>query len=396
MRMGLVTSSIISSTIGCKAPESHFMIPPPSEQVRDSLGRLGVRSRADLVEVEILPSSGGTLTAMGQEGRAAFEGAFELTARGAANKGGVVAIVPILLSPLFFVGGAIHGLFARPSSENVDRARGELRRIAGRPEWGSELGNHLISRIRGQTAHPVEPLRNLSRVDTLLDATVVSVGLAGPFASEPTHQATMTVRVRLVRLGEMTVLYEQLYYFHGTERTLDEWASAGASAFEEEIRRSILRLADHIVEECFLLHLPAEMLEDRPALPVNRPHEAAPPPAGHLASGPPLRPTFQWPSADPGLAGSRLTAAPGKPRYDFRLWRVVDGIPRDLVASVDGLSEPRYPLSSDLDPASQYAWTQRARFQLDGKTRVSEWSGQPGWSRSATVPNRTYARYSTP
>ena len=60
--------------------------------------------------------------------------------------------------------------------------------------------------------------------------------------------------------------------------------------------------------------------------------------------------------------------------YDLRIWSVVDKAPAELVYEIEGLTEPFHKLERSLKPSTEYYWSVRARFNLDGQPRISEWS----------------------
>ncbi|MGH8704182.1 MAG: hypothetical protein ACREUO_02070 [Burkholderiales bacterium] len=60
--------------------------------------------------------------------------------------------------------------------------------------------------------------------------------------------------------------------------------------------------------------------------------------------------------------------------YDLRIWTVVNLFPAELAYERDGLAEPWHRLEQPLKPDTEYYWTVRARFSVDGNPRASEWS----------------------
>jgi hypothetical protein len=76
-----------------------------------------------------------------------------------------------------------------------------------------------------------------------------------------------------------------------------------------------------------------------------------------------LQPTLQWET----FKGKNVT-------YDLMIWRAAGLNPGNLVYSRGHLLEPIHTLEITLDADAHYFWTVRARFTVDGKTRVTEWS----------------------
>ena len=100
-------------------------------------------------------------------------------------------------------------------------------------------------------------------------------------------------------------------------------------------------------------------------------------------------PTLQWepvPGTHYGLKGSfgfGLEKLPfidadvarlSNVTYEVKIWRVEQLEPIEVVYDRKGLRQPRHRVEVSLEAGQRYYWSVRARFELDGKTRVSEWS----------------------
>ncbi len=59
--------------------------------------------------------------------------------------------------------------------------------------------------------------------------------------------------------------------------------------------------------------------------------------------------------------------------YDLRIFRARRGFPAEPIYTRIGLPEPWHTLDSPLEPSTEYFWTVRARFELDGRPRVTPW-----------------------
>ncbi len=96
--------------------------------------------------------------------------------------------------------------------------------------------------------------------------------------------------------------------------------------------------------------------------------------------------------------------------YDLKIWRTENGVPADLVYAREGLPEPTHRLEEPLAAQTRYCWTVRARFEIDGQARVTEW-GLSEWPWSAgdaavygawtprrigQIPPPNYYRFQTP
>lgn len=100
-----------------------------------------------------------------------------------------------------------------------------------------------------------------------------------------------------------------------------------------------------------------------------------------------LQPTLRWepfPGSDePSLGDFRRDVKPFVPvdpsavrdlTYELRIWRVENGVPREVVYERKGIQASSHRLERPLEPNTKYYWSVRARFEVDGKFRVSEWS----------------------
>jgi hypothetical protein len=105
-----------------------------------------------------------------------------------------------------------------------------------------------------------------------------------------------------------------------------------------------------------------------------------------------LNPTLEWQPASFTVGKADVS----KVRYDLIIWKGVGvrhadsssfgedrfsksnaWISVDSLATVyerEGLVGSSHAVETQLEPGMEYAWSVRARFELDGKTRVSEWS----------------------
>lgn len=102
-----------------------------------------------------------------------------------------------------------------------------------------------------------------------------------------------------------------------------------------------------------------------------------------------LRPTLRWPPVSARPPGtSRLT-------YDLRVWRVEGGYPVELAYVREALPEPHHTLAEPLQPATEYAWSSRARLEVEGQVRLTDWRVTYG-TRFGVLPHPLYPRFRTP
>lgn len=102
--------------------------------------------------------------------------------------------------------------------------------------------------------------------------------------------------------------------------------------------------------------------------------------------------------------------------YDLKIWTVERRgalrIPAELVYEREELAQPSHRLERPLQPDSEYFWSVRARFNLEGNPRATEWSlssipciplppprnecGRDIARRTGTIPPPNYYRFKTP
>jgi hypothetical protein len=97
-----------------------------------------------------------------------------------------------------------------------------------------------------------------------------------------------------------------------------------------------------------------------------------------------LTPTLRWqpyPGEHQTIKGAEITpfisSDLGKisdKQYDLKIWEVQEQMPSMLAYEAEGLSQPYHTVAKALKPNTQYLWSIRARFNINGQTRLSEWS----------------------
>jgi len=130
-----------------------------------------------------------------------------------------------------------------------------------------------------------------------------------------------------------------------------------------------------------------------------RPHY--PEPAPKFVEVDSLRPMLRWePFPRPQDREVDKDGNPARIRevtYDLRIWRAElehpIEYPAELIYSRRGLPDPEHRVEEPLKPSTKYFWSIRARFELDGQPRVTQW----GVMRLAIVlPHPGHYRFKTP
>jgi hypothetical protein len=347
--------------------------------------------------------------------------------------------IAILLVPVFALGGAVIGGISGAesgfSTDELERAEANARRaldsaylqtsILDRTrEYGHENSDLEFLRIPvtgSLVASDKSDYRRLESeaIDAVLKVDLVSLSLE--------EFLEMKARGRLVSVQTGAVLSDSEYLFLSERRRLNEWMANGAAPLTEAINRGLQTLAEDIVDENFLLFFPNEpeaittadaerqrqqqpllfgavphyvLRPDYPPLDTcffceglfeTRPHRAI----GNLefAEVDSVQPTLKW---EQFPRDHDLTERDGKRHkiaevsYDVRVFDTAipsrSGfvlVPAQQIYSARSIPEPHHKIENGLTACSDYFWTVRARFKLDGRVRVTEWAGAfevAGWN----------------
>jgi hypothetical protein len=96
---------------------------------------------------------------------------------------------------------------------------------------------------------------------------------------------------------------------------------------------------------------------------------------------------------DPAARGAAGDAR--RVTYDVRVWRAETGYPVELVYEREALPETSHRIEQALSPSTDYLWTVRARFEVDGQPRRSDWAVTHA-PRLPLLPHPFYHRFRTP
>ena len=116
-----------------------------------------------------------------------------------------------------------------------------------------------------------------------------------------------------------------------------------------------------------------------------------------------LQPTFRWEPfprpQDYEADNERVLMRIRNVAYDLKIWRVEDDYPVELIYARQGLPEPFHKIEEPLEPSTKYFWRIRARFELDGRPRVTGWPlgfNPSQYNLPNPVPHPFYYGFKTP
>lgn len=113
-----------------------------------------------------------------------------------------------------------------------------------------------------------------------------------------------------------------------------------------------------------------------------------------------LQPRFEWeafPRAGDIAEAPDEMSKVADVTYDLIIASEENLAPAEVVYQRTGLILPEHTISISLQPEKRYFWTVRARFNLDGRSRTTEWSSTSYFAREKiTVPSHFNFRFRTP
>jgi len=287
----------------------------------------------------------------------------------------------------------------------------------GRQNLGNSFGQEVPETLEAHERSADYAALSAQGFDAVLEVELTSIALSG--------RLEMRARARLVSVEDGTVLEDGAYGFSTPEHGPAHWMANDSRFLAEALERGMESLAADIVDEIFLLYYPSirpSMTrwgavpyyvlapEYPPAEYTRTPFQVDDLAAPHIEPGAvattPV--TFRWErfprSWDERRADGTMQNVDNV-RYELKIFESVTAgswsRPGPLIYQAVDLSQPEHRVSAKLQPCTEYLWTVRARFELDGRTRVTEWTGtylpalgpeQPPWRlrRSASVPRASW------
>jgi hypothetical protein len=230
--------------------------PPPSEEMRASLGRIGIRAGAATPSGEwAMPAKGGAAGA----GRGAYLGAVS----GARNAG--------ILAPFTAVAGAILGATAGAATAEpaavVEGAEATVQTAFADLRIPDALRDRVVQVAHAETRHTLVPHDDVARVgasgesperaagavDTVLQINIRGYGTKAAWSPNPPVFLFLDAQVGVLRAADGTVLHRRTVTWMSAGRRLMEWSATNGEPVRQELERGIQYLSERIVDVVFLL-----------------------------------------------------------------------------------------------------------------------------------------------
>lgn len=340
---------------------------------------------------------------------------------------GAVVIVWLGLCGIAGVVGGVAGAASAPGSDQVLAAEAALGKalnaatiqesLRGQVEKNALFKGAQLVSVPPEQARASAKLRDYralaaAGVNTVLEVALTHAGTRG--GGNQLLQLTMQAHVRLISTGNNAEIFAGDVFYLGEQFRLSEWAANDGERLLRALNTGYEAFGAQIHDNVFLLYpFPDRGVQSAGFLagafglaPVY------PPTRGQLSGNriigdrfewttvESLRPTMRWQTFP---RANDIAAVPGdmgrvkNVRYDLIIVRERNLAPAEVVYKREGLPEALHTLETSLSPATHYFWTVRARFELDGRERVTEWGSTHYMVREQyAAPSHASYRFKTP
>jgi hypothetical protein len=270
-----------------------------------------------------------------------------------------------------------------------------------------------VAPASAQAASQLHDYRSLAAegVDTVVEVALTKAGTVGPGIKEPLL-LILEARVRAIRAGDNSEIFATNYAHAGKRLKVSEWLANQGQPLLRALEAGYESLGSHIYDEAFLLYPFYDLESGELFRFLSYGLEPIYPSMGEglLQRGGPISSDFGWPKVNnlqPTLRWQRFPRdfdveispeAMGRVKnvqYDLVIAQEQNLAAAEIVYRREGLSEAVHTVETLLSPGRRYFWTVRARFELDGRPRVTDW-GQWFMRQKLTAPSPWSYRFRTP
>jgi hypothetical protein len=403
----LLAGSLAVLVWGCATPHPLAYTPAVPEPIRRGIHVVEV--------VPVAPEAGTQLHLDGEIGKG------HATGKGAATGAATVATAGFLASlqtgPFFVIlapilipagtlvggaGGAAVGYAQGIPEKEAQAVKALLTR--NQADLSAELAGQVLRRLPQAGKAQASPG---SAPDLRLEVSALSWGLYGGAGAHPMADFELTVFYRVLDPQGTCLLYRR-FTVGGPRRPFQDWSAEEGERLREALTATVESAAEAVADSAFLIqdfYLSKTMTPSTCGLLPRRPGQvflAGSPLHGATPKVEGLSPALQWEAfprrEDLDHDVGRLFERISEVRYDLRIWASVGGGPGQLAYERLGLKlepqtdpaeasatpgdDPRPPtvafvahrVDCVLAPGTEYLWSVRARFRLDGEERACRWS----------------------
>jgi hypothetical protein len=236
-------------------------------------------------------------------------------------------------------------------------------------------------------------------VDTVLEVTLNQVFLEPAVDRDrkinldPVLPLEMNVHVRLIKTRDNSLVFSDDYSYHGKRYQYTEWAANHGDRLTSALKNGYESLGHDISDRIFLLYPFA-----------NRIGKGESGNCGLGALGPKdnmaedISPLLSWQSfpreSDFSAAAVDMKRVKNV-KYDLIVGSGDNGETPEIIYQIEGLTDTSHKLPVRLNSNTRYFWSVRARFDLKGRLRVTDWATDCPFEQQLTVGSQIY-RFYTP
>ena len=163
--------------------------------------------------------------------------------------------------------GAVAGYFKGTSAREVKAGEQQLRSAISQLHVEDLICSQLLQTLRTNTPYPAILVSTTNAtavaaadttdwlanrgIDTVLEATVLKIGLVGERSRAAPLRSFIVLHVRLVRVADGVQLFEQTFTCQSGPLPFSGWSADGARAFRQEVSDGAARLAREVVYTLF-------------------------------------------------------------------------------------------------------------------------------------------------
>lgn len=407
--VALLLAIVMASVPGCARhaakPEPVVVPEVPATQFQSSLGRVAVAVRADLPELRFVHIARDKELARGNAAA---------SCGGGGCSGGDIGTC-ILVEAVFcgLVAGPVAGWSAERKAESVQSSEATVAPVLGANMMRDALRDAIMAAARSdgvklkvappmvvdEESEPDYRVLSAKGVDTVLEVTLHQVFLEpgadykGRINLDPVLPLDMRARVRLLRTSDNSEVFADDYSYRGKRYRYSEWAAGGGNRLMDGLKKGHVSLGRDISDRIFLLYPFADRAGKGESGHCGL---GALGPKDNLADD--LSPLLSWQGfpreSDISLAPQDMNRVENV-RYELVVGTGGNGETPDVFYHVAGLAETSHRIPMRLEPDTRYFWSVRARFDLDGRRRVTDWATYCPF-RSQLVVGGSIYRFYTP
>lgn len=225
-----------------------------------------------------------------------------------------------------------------------------------------------------------------------IEVRVVRLGFTGGHGSDPEMSFFLTADARLIDVATGKATWLRGLGYGSPRYKASVWARDNAVTFKRELERAYWTLGERIVDS-FIFAAEISPVKNGPEWGLTcglTPTDPIPRQTRNFLKGytqevatvSSLTPRLSWQpfaQAEPYFAGASsfpriLHVEAHDVRYDLRVWRQVQGTPPEMVYERVGLKTAEHQMEQTLEPNTEYLWSVRPRFDLEGHPRALRWS----------------------